>query len=269
MPASATPSETAPARRRRELDGARRVAQDAGEYLLGVFGSVTGRPKADGSLVSEADLEADRRIGAALREAFPGDAVLSEEGDTGYRGEARVWIVDPLDGTTNFCHGVGVWGVSLALVEGGRPVVGVSHFPPLGQTFTAVRGGGAWEGDRRLSLPPTAGFDANDIVAICSRTLERLDLGFQAKGRLLGSAVLNYALVAAGRAGASIESTAHIWDLAAGWLLVEEAGGVIETLDGAAVWPLAPGDYADAVFPTIAATGPERLSLTRSRVRPR
>jgi myo-inositol-1(or 4)-monophosphatase len=251
------------------LRAATEVAHEAGSFLLDVFGTVTAERKHDGSLVSAADREADRRITAGLAAAFPGDAVLSEESGTGCASTDRLWVVDPLDGTTNYCQGVPLWGVSLALVEHGRPVLAVCHFPTLRLTFQAMRGGGAWESGRRLYAASAVGVGADDVVAYCSRTARRYDLALEARGRTLGSAVLDYALVAAGTFPISLEATAHVWDLAAGWLLVEEAGGVVRTLDGEPVWPLRPGEYRDRVFPTVAAGNEALLAQALAGLRPR
>jgi myo-inositol-1(or 4)-monophosphatase len=252
-----------------ELAVARAVAEDAGDYLLGVFGTVTGQPKADGTLVSEADIESNRRIIVGLQSAYPDDEIVSEEIGTAYLGGRRVWIVDPLDGTANYCHKVPVWGTTLALIEDGRPVVGVSHFPTLGFTCLATRGGGAWQKDRPLHVDTGMVLTEDDLIAHCSRTLKHYQLNLPAKGRMLGSAALNYALVAAGAVRASIERTARIWDLAAGWLLVEEAGGVVERLDGPPIWPLAAGEYRDFPFATLSACNAEVFAATRAGVRAR
>jgi myo-inositol-1(or 4)-monophosphatase len=255
--------------RQHELAVACSAAEAAGAYLLGVFGESEGRPKADGSLVTDADVASDQLIAARLSESFPGDAVLSEELSTHYDGADRVWIVDPLDGTANFCHGVPMWGVTLALVEDGRPVIGVSHFPCLRLTFTAVRGEGAWQGTRRLNAATISHLGANDLVAHCSRTPSRYDISLDGKGRILGSEALNLALVASGAVQASIAATAHVWDLAAGWLLVEEAGGAMALLDGGTVWPLPAADYADRAFATVATGNAALMDSIRDGIRPK
>jgi myo-inositol-1(or 4)-monophosphatase len=257
------------AEHRRALEVAHASALEVGRFLLGAFGTVKGRPKADGTLVSAADLEADARLTRALCAAFPADEIVSEEGGTRYAGARRVWIVDPLDGTSNYCQGVPIWGVTLALVEDGRPVVGVSHFPTLDLTFAGVRGAGAWEGNRRLHAGGRGAISPDDLIAHCSQTLTRFELQLGGRERIFGSSALNYALVAAGAARASIEITARLWDLAAGWLLIEEAGGAIDTLGGPAVWPLEAADYGVRTYQTLAAGSAELLATASAGVRPR
>ena len=251
----------------RELSVARDVAESAGAYLMEVFGTVTGHRKADGTLVTSADLESNRRIIAGLKAAFPGDEIVSEEIGTTYYGGARVWIVDPLDGTSNYCHRIPIWGTTLALLVDGYPVVGVSHFPTLGFTCTAQRGGGAWEKDRPLRSGTGSGITEDDLIAYCSRTARHYSLNFPAKGRMLGSAALNFALVAAGAVRMSMEQTARVWDVAAGWLLVEEAGGMVGRLDGQSMWPLPPGEYRDRKINTLAACNAEVYQTARAGVK--
>jgi myo-inositol-1(or 4)-monophosphatase len=252
-----------------ELATASSVAGAAGAQLLESFGRVTGRPKADGSLITDADLAADQLITEHLLAAFPGDSVLSEEGAKGYAGEHRLWVVDPLDGTSNYCHGVPLWGVSLALVEAGRPVVAVSHFPCLRLSFWAVAGHGAWEDGRRLGTVADPTLRSGDLVTYCSRTPLRFELQLGGQGRMLGCETLNLALVAAGAVHASLAATSGLWDLAAGCLLVEEAGGVIHSLDDEAIWPLAHGDYGRRTFATMAVGNRGLMDVVRAGLRPR
>ena len=246
------------------LAAAAAIAQEAGSRLLGTHeDDVVGR-KEDGSVVSDADVRSDAFIRAALADAFPRDEVVSEEDSTMYSGGARVWVVDPLDGSANYVQGLPVWGVSMALVEEGRPVLAVSHFPTMALTFLAERGQGAWEGSRRLVAGDHRDTGANDLVVHCSRTTRRYEFELDVKPRILGCASLSYALVAAGIARASIEATARLWDLAAGWLLVEVAGGVVATLDEERVWPLTAGDYAQRGFATLAAVDRQHFDAMRA-----
>ena len=252
--------------RRDELDAALRIARQVGANLLHFNQALAADRKVDGSLVTAADVAADRSIASYLADRFPDDAVVSEEVSTAYEGQRRVWVVDPLDGTSNFAQRVPIWGVSLALIEEGRPVVGVSHFPTMHLTFSGVRGVGAWEQGRPLVTPDTA---AEPMIAQCSRTPNMFKVDVREKPRILGSATFSYALVAAGAVRSSIAATARLWDLAAGWLLIEEAGGTIGMLTGSSPWPLEPGDYAGRGFSTLAAVSAEEYAVVRSRISPR
>ncbi len=202
--------------------------------------------KGAGDYVTEVDRTSERAIAGALAEATPGIPVLGEEGG-GAVGD-RYWVVDPLDGTTNFLHGFPVVGVSVALVEDGRPTVGVVHAPFLGETYSGARGQGA--ALARSSGPPLrlhvsdrppetavvgTGFPFRRkellprYLAAFRRCLERFeDL------RRPGAASLDLAWVAAGVFEGFFELALSPWDVAAGALLIEEAGGVVTDWTGGA-----------------------------------
>lgn len=227
-----------------DLALAERVARQAGERLLSYYGEL-GREGAQQKgglrrdLVSRADLEAEK----AVIEGLPAsDAVLSEEEGTREAGGERQWIVDPLDGTVNFLHQIPLWAVSIALVENGRLRLGVVHAPALGQTFTAVAGRGARVDGRPLRVSPTAELgDAILASGFAYRRNELADnnldnwrrLALASAGlRRMGSAALDLAFVAAGHLDGFWEMHLNAWDVAAGTLLVREAGGRVTDFGG-------------------------------------
>lgn len=206
-----------------------------------VFGAVsTSRFGADaeskgvGDWVTAADRASEDVIREYLGRATTDVPVVGEE-EGGDRAE-RYWAVDPLDGTTNFMIGFPIVAVSVALVEGGRPVVGSVRGPLLGLAFSAARGRGAWSGADRLGVserPPAhaivaTGFPFRQLdhrprhAAAFSPILERVE-----DVRRAGSAALDLAWVAAGVFDGYFELDMKVWDLAAGSLMVEEAGGVV------------------------------------------
>jgi len=208
-----------------ELDGARRIAYK---------GSPT-------NLVTEMDARAEALILGRLREAFAADAILAEEtGMTAGRSDRR-WIVDPLDATTNYAHGLPIFAVSIALEIDRRVALGVIYDPPRDELFVAERGAGATVNDTplRVSSAPTldesllaSGFPYN-----LRETRANLDewAAFSVRARAvrrLGSAVLYCAWVAAGRFDGYWELTVGPWDVAAGSLIIEEAGGRVTDLHG-------------------------------------
>ncbi len=250
------------------LDFALATAAAAGEILLKFFrgAPLERRFKSDHTLVTEADLAANRAITAALRQAFPQDGLISEEAGTLYRGEEAVWIVDPLDGTTNFQWGLPIWGVSLARWVQGSPSLGVLHFPLLGETYAARRGSGVtFNGKplhRKTDLPLT-------FFACCSRTHRRYRLALPHKTRILGAVSYNMAQVAAGNAALNLEVTPKLWDVAAGWLIVEESGGVMHIMEGDQPIPLQKGtDYGQMHFSTLAAGSPAVLKEGLAGIHP-
>jgi myo-inositol-1(or 4)-monophosphatase len=211
---------------RSELKGARRIAYK-------------GTPT---NLVTEMDARAETLILEQLRQAFPDDAILTEETGSHPGRSGRRWIVDPLDGTTNYAHGVPIFAVSIALEVDRHVAVGVVYDPSLDELFVAERGGGAWLGDARLSVSErpvldegllATGFPYNIRETRDTNLPEYAAFSVRARGvRRLGSAVLYLAWLAAGRLDGYWELRVGPWDVAAGSLLVEEAGGRVTDLRG-------------------------------------
>ncbi len=194
------------------------------------------------NLVTEMDRRSEALIVDALRREFPDDAILAEEGGSTSGGSGRRWIVDPLDGTTNYAHGVPIFAVSIALEAAGRVVLGVIHDPNHRETFIAERGRGAYLDGTPLAVSATktlnesllvTGFPYDIREGPENNLREYAAFSLRSRGvRRLGSAVLDFAYVAAGRIDGYWELRLGTWDAAAGSLLVEEAGGRITNLEG-------------------------------------
>ena len=192
--------------------------------------------KGPGDFVSRADREAERAIRAALTEARPSYGFLGEEdGETEGEDPTRRWIVDPLDGTTNFLHGLPHWSISIALEHKGQIVAGVVYDPVKDEMFHAEKGGGAWLNDKRLRVSGRTRlvdcmfatgvpFAARPGLPETLQDLARL-MPACAGVRRMGSAALDLAYVAAGRVDGYWERGIQPWDMAAGLLIVTEAGG--------------------------------------------
>ncbi len=245
---------------------ARSVARHVGQMLLEAFrfqGTAAQR-KADRTLVSRLDTRADRLARRLLRAADPEAALLTEEGDTVYPEHAPgVWIVDPLDGTHNFVFGVPLWGVSVAYVDDtGHPLVAAAYFPALGELYSAWRGRGAWLNGERLHVRPAPPEHGIALLGVCwpsSRPFRCRPWPW--KVRALGSGVWQQALVAQGATLAAVDCAPRVWDAAAGVLLVQEAGGVVQAFEGPSFFPLQPGrDYRRARAHLIAAGSQETLA---------
>jgi myo-inositol-1(or 4)-monophosphatase len=241
------------------LDLAVRAVDTAAETIrTSEPGTLTA--KGDRDMASEVDFRVERETRALLAAATPDVGFLGEE--DGQLGDPdRYWVLDPVDGTANFVGGIPLCAVSLALVEYGDSTVAAVRLPFLGQLYTAVRGRGAYEDERRLRVSGIT--DLHDaIVAIgdyavgdqaAARNRVRLDLTRRLtehaqRVRMLGTAAIDLAWVAAGRLDAMMTLSNHPWDMAAGRLLVEEAGGRVVDRDGSTHTP------RSAV--TIAAAGP-------------
>jgi myo-inositol-1(or 4)-monophosphatase len=244
---------------RRALDVAGRALDDLRPRLIAAAGGDEVEAKADGTPVTAADLEADERLGAAIAAAFPAHGVLSEERDTVAPDAEWTWIVDPIDGTSNFTAGLPYWCVSMALALEGFPVLGLIDAPLLDRRYVAVAGQGALLGERRLRVRPPVdwqdGRHRHIPVMLTTATIRRVrDAGLALNPRVVGSTALDLAVVAEGVAAASVAYRPRIWDVAAGWLLVHEAGGQIATITGVPLLPVLPGeDYRDLWAPTAAA----------------
>ncbi len=249
------------------------MAQQAGALLQERFSLRGNRAslKPDRTVVTEADSLADRLIAQAIQERFPQDILLSEELHPVYysKPSSRVWVVDPLDGTVNFSLGLPIWGVSVACLVEGFPEIGVLYFPMLGELYTCQRGKGAFFNSEALHIPPPDQNKPVSFFSCCSRTHRRYQVSVRYKTRILGSAAYTFCLVARGAAILGFEATPKIWDIASGWLLVTEAGGVVETLDGTQPFPLVPNiDYSQRPYPTLSAATGEVLSQARTQIIP-
>jgi myo-inositol-1(or 4)-monophosphatase len=215
--------------------------------LLAVTGHIDVAPKRDGTPVTDADHAADDHLLRAVRSAFPDHGVLSEERDTVVPAGDWCWVVDPIDGTSNFVAGLPYWCVSVALTFQGRPVLGVVDAPALDRRYVARAGGGAWLGDRRLAVRGRVdwrdGRNRHVPVMLTTGTARRArSAGLRCNPRVMGATALDLAIVAEGVAVASVAIVPRVWDVAAGALLVTEAGGCVVTVDGDPLLPLRPGD---------------------------
>jgi myo-inositol-1(or 4)-monophosphatase len=196
------------------------------------------------NLVTVADRESQQAVTDVIRATFPDHAVVGEEGTTGDPGTEHVWYVDPLDGTTNFAHGLPFFCVSVALRTRERTVAGAVYDPARDEMFAASLGGGATVNglqlrvsgidrlDRALVVAQAQSVDEGEIRAYAA-LVRRL---MQAAGgvRSLGSPALTLCAIAAGRLEAYCEYAMDAWDIAAGQLILHEAGGTLTTFSGAA-----------------------------------
>ncbi len=227
------------------------------------FGHMASDVKADGSLITACDRWSDATLVEGLASLYPEEGVLSEEGRKLVPSTPAYWVVDPLDGTTNFAAGIPYWAISLARFEGGVPVVAVLDVPPLRQRIVAIRGHGAWRNGKPLS-PPSLQTQPAGCASLCSRSigvLQKLpNRRFPGKIRLLGVASLNLVSVAMGQTVAALEATPKIWDLAAAWLVLTELGCPVQWL-AREPGGIAPGtDLGNADFPVLAADSSDTLA---------
>lgn len=238
------------------LSAVTEIALITGEHLKSLFiaGNNGGEMKSDHTLVTEADRQADQLAWGLIEERFPGEGILSEENATAYPETEHAWIIDPLDGTVNFSKGLFYWGVSIAHMVEGIPKDGAVYFPMIDEMYTASRGEGAFLNGETLSIERDPSDELTPLFAHCSRMLQRYVINLRYKKRSLGAAAYHLCMVAKSTAALALESTPRIWDFAASWLIIEEAGGVIQALGEIQPFPAQPRrDYAEEPFPILAA----------------
>jgi myo-inositol-1(or 4)-monophosphatase len=235
----------------RELAAARRIAAEAGAIVRHGAGRrhASSQKRTSVDLVTEYDRRSEAHIVAALRAAFPDDEVVAEEGGGQPGSSGRRWLVDPLDGTTNFAHGLPFFCVSIAVEDARGPLAGVVEAPALGWQFFAARGGGAFlvekersAAERRLAVSDTdalassllaTGFPYDTSSSARNNLAEWAHVYPMTQGlRRVGAAALDLCFVAAGWMDGYWELKIKPWDVAAGALFVAEAGGRVSDYRG-------------------------------------
>ena len=217
-----------------QLQSIHELVDEVGEKQLQDFGQINSSIKPDGTLITECDRWSDKKIVNGLDKIVKGEGVLSEEGNKSIPSSSEYWVVDPLDGTTNFAAGIPYWAISIARFTNGQPETAFLDIPALNKRIVAIRGKGVWLNHKPLN--PKSRFKKNsDCISLCSRSIKVLQMKpeqpFPGKIRLLGVSSLNMTSVAMGQTIAALEATPKIWDIAAAWLILEELNCLIKWLD--------------------------------------
>ena len=223
------------------------AAYKAGEIILRHFRQPQEiRTKGPQDIVTQVDLDAEDIIVRTIRRAFPGHEFLGEEGHTADRDAEHLWVIDPLDGTRNYAAGIPFFCVSIALSVEGTAVLGVIYDPLRGETFSAETGQGAYLNGQKVHFVRKAGLEQAIVYAgfLPAQNAENPGLSLPMLMRLrpaiaamrnMGSAALSLAYVACGRLDIAYHDRLSAWDLLAGALLIEEAGGIATDLNGQAI----------------------------------
>jgi myo-inositol-1(or 4)-monophosphatase len=220
-----------------------KAARHAGALLRERVGNIGNIDyKSAFNIVTDVDRESEKRIIALLNEHFPNDQILAEETGAHEAGSNRRWIIDPLDGTANYSHGYPFFSVSIGFEDDGDMKLGVVYNPMSDEMFWAEKGKGAWLNDKQIHVSShtklgtcllATGFPADTATAKLSNIVQFSKVTDVSMGvRRDGSAALDLAFVACGRLDGFWELKLAQWDLAAGTLLVREAGGVVTDLSG-------------------------------------
>ncbi len=214
------------------------LAIEAAELARERQSRVSPTEKSNNSYVTDLDLELERLLRERLAAKFPDDKLTGEEyaasGGTG----PRQWSIDPIDGTGNLVHALPLWAISIGLIDDGEPVLGVIAIPPLNELFWATKGGGAWKDGVRLQCVDSETFHDQDNVCLGTNAMRTVDPR-SLKGRLrdLGSACCELTFLAANRLQCCTFLGEQTHDVAAGAVIVSEAGCEFATIDGKSLTP--------------------------------
>jgi myo-inositol-1(or 4)-monophosphatase len=225
----------------KEMEAAVRAAREAGEVLMSHYGNARVRHKADMSLVTQADVEAEEVIKAVLGQEFPEYSFLGEESGLEETGGDYTWVVDPLDGTTNYTIHNPFFCTSIGLTLKGEPVLGVVYNPHDDELFQAGKGRGAFLNGERIQVSKKDRVE-DSVVTFCHsrgrEAVRRIGVIFTAvklatnKFRQLGASNLELCYVACGRTQGHMVPDVNPWDVAAGAVIVQEAGGEVTDFKG-------------------------------------
>lgn len=225
----------------KEIKVAIRAAKEAGKIAMKCFGRISPRIKSDKSLVTEADVEAERKIRSILEKSFPNYSILGEEFGKKEKTSDYLWVIDPIDGTTNFSMNIPLFCISIALTYKLEPTLAVIYIPFTKELFYAIKGKGAYLNGKKIMVSNRTdirksflifchGYDKESVRKVIN-FFSKVKM-INEKLRQLGSAGIEFSFVASGKADAFFVPGLKPWDLAAGSLIVEEAGGKVTDLDG-------------------------------------
>lgn len=225
------------------------IAAEVAQFMRNEVGKVITTDISDKSInnfVSYVDKESEKRLIEQLGKLIPGAAFYAEEGTVERSTTGLHWIIDPLDGTTNFLHQLPIYSISIALCDGPQPLIGMVYDVPNNKCYHAWKDGGAWCDDRRLNVSKAdkimdsllvTGFPYDDFSLMDAYMNLLKHLWQHSRGiRRLGSAAMDLAYVASGSFESFFEYSLAAWDVAGGGLLVQEAGGIVTDFSGGDNW---------------------------------
>jgi myo-inositol-1(or 4)-monophosphatase len=251
-----------------ELEFVKELALEAAGLAVGRSKSVTPVEKANLSYVTDLDRDLEQLIRRRLGERFPDDRLTGEEYASAGGTGPRRWSIDPIDGTGNMVHSLPLWAISIGLIAGGEPVLGVVVVPPLDELYWAVKGQGAWLGEQRLHALDADSFHNQDNMCVGTNALRAIDpRSLPGRIRDLGSACCELVFVAANRLQASTFLGEGAHDIAAGLVICGEAGCLFGTLEGELLDPAEMVRRTPIATPTFVAA-PRRLKALQKMARP-
>ncbi|MBU2573999.1 MAG: inositol monophosphatase [Elusimicrobia bacterium] len=260
-----------------EIKTLKKALLEGGKILSKYFGRVTYELKGRANLLTEADLKTQQKVISVIKSAFPGHGFLAEEDGLppSKLGGGPIWIIDPLDGTTNYAHGFPVSAVSIGFMAGGKMLAGGIYDPFRRELFLTCRGRGAFLNSKRMKVSGAAKLE--DALLVTGFPYDRAEksgfycsffsafLNISHDVRRMGAASLDMAWLAAGRTDGYWEFGLKPWDVAAGRLIVEEAGGKVTDFNGKPWSGL--GEYGARTLATNGRIHSEMLKLIRRQLK--
>ena len=227
------------------------------------FGNINSDLKPDGTLITDCDRWSDLTIVKGLGNIAIGEGVLSEEGSKKIPNTSSFWVVDPLDGTTNFAAGIPYWAISIARFTNGKPDIAFLDIPSLKKRIMAISNKGVWINNKQIHIENRQK-SKSECISLCSRSIKVLqripEQHFPGKIRLLGVSSLNMTSVAIGQTIAALEATPKIWDIAAAWLILTELDCAINWLEIEPFSLKVGEDVSEVNFPLLTASSEEHLN---------
>ena len=215
-----------------DIDYISELAREAGRIALSWFRSTTVTMKKDATPVTEADKAVELFLTEELRHRYPDYGILGEEGADVDENAAFRWVLDPIDGTNAYAAGLPVWGISIGLIQGHRPLAGVVYLPAVDDLFAVGLEGPATLNDRPIHVIEHDPITPQSIIMSATDAHLRWDIRFPGKVRAFGSCTAHFCYVAAGSAVAGLNTHTAIWDIAAALPILERAGGRAELFGG-------------------------------------
>jgi myo-inositol-1(or 4)-monophosphatase len=252
------------------LEQVRTWAREAGAIALHYYNAVEARRKPDRSVVTAADEEIERLLRERIMRTYPEHGIVGEEGNNHHSMAEYLWALDPIDGTSAFVSGLPVWGISIGLLQRGRPVLGCFYMPVLDEWYEADLDGPALFNGQPTEVLRENLLDSESWICVPSNIHRQYAIDYPGKVRSLGSMAAYVCYVARGTAAGALVGRPKLWDVAAGLAVLERAGGAAQLLSGGPLdlHPMLQGQSAPE--PVIVGS-PAALAMLQARiqVRPR
>ena len=247
-----------------QIDSTNQLIDKVASRQLDDFGKINSDIKSDGTLITNCDRWSDNILVEGIKSITKNnEGILSEEGSKEVPNSPNFWVIDPLDGTTNFAAGIPYWSISIARFVNGKPETAFLDIPALNKRIIALKGKGVWINNKRIAKANLSLIN-NNCISLCSRSIKILQLqpqkSFPGKIRLLGVSSLNMTSVALGQTIGALEATPKIWDLAAAWLILSELDCSIHWLQSAPTEIKSGEDLGSKNFPLLTASSEATMS---------